>query len=107
MRAAYPLILLTNPTNEGLEALNSGEPNLSRESVDTLLEPTKRKGRGKALKTLRAEAEAEKRVGEDSHKAKTNNSSIDDDTPCRVARTHSGSAQCAIWGCLNFHFISQ
>ena len=66
----YPLLLLTNPTNEGLEALNSGERNLSRESIDTLLDPTTRKGRGKALKTLLAEAEAKKRVGEDSHKAK-------------------------------------
>ena len=100
MRVAYPKILLHNPTNEGLESITSGENNISREDVDKLLEPTKRRGRGKALKTLLAEAESKKRSASGGTNPIANNSSSDEDTPCQGARKHYGSAQCATLWCL-------
>ena len=62
IRIAYPKISLHNPTNEGLGSITTGEKSISPEDVDKLLEPTKRRGRGKALKTLLAEADAKKNV---------------------------------------------
>ena len=80
----YPSILLTNSTNEGAESLNSGDRTLPRECIDKLLERTKRRGMGKALKTLLAEAEAKKEIAGGSHMPKPSNSPIDGDTPRRV-----------------------
>ena len=61
---------------------------MSKECIDKLLERTKRKGRGKALKTLLAEQEAKKQC-DASHKPKPNDSSSDEDSPRRIGNTNS------------------
>ena len=75
-------------TNEGLADITRGERDISGECAEQLLARTKRRGRGKALKTLLAEAtEAEtskQSGGETSRKRKRNDSSSEDDTPRRA-----------------------
>ena len=63
--------------------MNKGEENITPECIDKLLERTKRRGRGKALKTLLAEKENEAGKAPDAQKRKEGESSSDDDTPRR------------------------
>lgn len=68
-----------------MEAINAGEEKISQECIENLLQPTKRRGRGKALKTLLLEADMAKRASDAGHqKLRHNDSSTEDDTPRRT-----------------------
>ena len=87
-----PLILSDTSTNERPDRLNSGEKNITRECIDKLLERTKRRGRGEALKTILAEAEAKKGNTSESRGRKDGESSSEDDTPRRLHSTQTASS---------------
>ena len=71
--------LLQTTTNEGPESLNSGEREIPLNVIDELLQRTKRKGRGKALKTILLEKEETEKA--DAPKTKAPQSSSEDDSP--------------------------
>ena len=71
--------LIYTATNEGVEGITSDEGEIPPNVIEELLKPTKRKGRGKALKTILLEKEEEEKTN--SSKTKDPQSSSDDDSP--------------------------
>ena len=82
-----PLGLMYTTTNEGREKLNSGESELSQRTIEVLIQRTKRKGRGKALKTILVESE--QKGNDNVIPSKPPQSSSDDETPRRSKRDDS------------------
>ena len=85
------MILVCTPTNEPHYRLFEEENLIANAIAEPLLKRTKQKGRGKALKTLLAEAENQEANGEQEAKKRTLDTSSDEEEKPRKSGKVSSS----------------